>query len=76
MLVNHAAAIDLYLSHYNFCRVHESLRMTPAMALGISDRVWSVGDLLDAALATQPIDPVITASDRRKLFRVIDGGRD
>lgn len=74
--MNHAAAIDLYLSHYNFCRVHESLRMTPAMALGISDRVWSVGDLLDAALATQPIDPVITASDRRKLFRVIDGGRD
>jgi len=73
-LENHAAAIDLFVSHYNFCRVHESLRMTPAMALGIADRVWSVGDLLDAALATQPIDPVVTAPDRRKRFRVIEGG--
>ena len=27
------------------------------MALGIADRVWSIGDLIDAALATQPIDP-------------------
>jgi len=30
------------------------------MALGIAERVWTVGDLLDAALATQPIDPVVT----------------
>jgi hypothetical protein len=45
------------------------------MALGVADRVWTVGDLLDAALATQPIDPVVTAPDRRKRFTVIDGGR-
>jgi hypothetical protein len=44
------------------------------MALGIADRAWSIGDLLDAALATQPIDPVVTAPDRRKLFRVVEGG--
>ena len=48
--------------------------MTPAMALGIVDRVWTIADLLDAALATQPIKPVTTAPDRRKRFRVIDGG--
>jgi len=72
---NHAAAVSLYVAHYNLCRVHETLRATPAAALGIADRVWSVGDLLDAALATQPIDPVVTAPDRRKLFRVIEGGR-
>jgi hypothetical protein len=35
------------------------------MALGIADRVWTISDLIDAALATQPIDPVVTALDRR-----------
>jgi IS1 family transposase len=74
-LENHAAAIDLYVAHYNFCRVHESLRTTPAVALGVADRVWTIGDLLDAALATQPIDPVVTAPKRRKMFRVIKGGK-
>lgn len=52
-------------------------RYSPAAVvavLGIADRVWTVGDLLDAALATQPIDPVVTAPDRRRLFRVIKGG--
>ena len=71
----HLAAVSLHVAHYNLCRVHESLRSTPAMALGIADRVWTIGDLLDAALATQPIDPVVTAPDRRKRFRVTEGGR-
>ena len=53
----------------------DSLRSTPVMALGIADRVWTIGDVVDAALATQPIAPVTTAPDRRKRFRVIDGGR-
>jgi hypothetical protein len=46
------------------------------MALGIADRVWTIGDLLDAALATQPITPTTTAPDRRRRFRVIDGGKE
>jgi IS1 family transposase len=71
----HLAAVSLHVAFYNLCRTHESLRMTPAMALGITDRVWSIGDLLDAAVATQPIDPVATAPDRRKRVPVIDGGR-
>jgi IS1 family transposase len=80
-LENHAAAVSLYVAHYNLCRVHESLspdakhQKTPAMALRIADRAWSIGDLLDAALATQPIDPVVTAPDRRRRFQVIEGGR-
>ncbi|MGO9049631.1 MAG: hypothetical protein ACLP19_04060 [Xanthobacteraceae bacterium] len=72
----HCAAVSLYLAHYNLCRVHEALRSTPAMALGIADRVWTIGDLLDAALATQPITPTTTAPDRRRRFRVIDGGKE
>ena len=73
---NHCAAVSLYVAHYNLCRVHESLRSTPAMALGIAERVWTIGDLLHAALATQPITPVTTASDRRRRFRVIEGDLD
>jgi IS1 family transposase len=72
----HCAAVSLYVAHYNLCHVHESLRSTPAMALRVADRVWTIGDLLDAALATQPITPVTTAPDRRKRFRVVDGGKN
>ena len=46
---NHWAAVALWFAFYNFCRVHKSLRMTPAMAAGISNRIWSVRDLLEAA---------------------------
>jgi hypothetical protein len=45
------------------------------MALGIADRVWMIGDLVDAALAAQPITPKTTAPDRRKQWTVIDGGK-
>jgi hypothetical protein len=42
-LDNHAAAVSLYVAHYNLCRVHESLRSTPAVAQQITDHVWSIG---------------------------------
>jgi IS1 family transposase len=71
----HLTAVSLHVAFYNLCRVHEALRSTPAMALGIADRVWTIGDLIDAALATQPITPETTAPDRRKRFKVIDGGK-
>ena len=45
---NHWAAVAYWFAFYNFCRVHKSLRTTPAMAAGISDRVWSVRELLEA----------------------------
>jgi IS1 family transposase len=74
-LDNHVAAVALYVAHYNLCRVHEALKMTPAKALGVVDRTWAIGELIDAALATQPITPITTAPARRKLFTVIKGGR-
>jgi len=46
---NHWAAVSLWYTFYNFCRVHKSIRMTPAMAAGISDHIWSVRELLEAA---------------------------
>jgi IS1 family transposase len=73
-LDNHLAAIALHVAYYNLCRVHESLRTTPAVQLGITDRVWSLGDLIDAALAVATPDPTETAPERRRKFRVIKGG--
>ena len=57
------------------CSIHETLNTIPAVALGITDRPWSIGDLLDAVLAIEPPAPTETAPDRRRRFRVIDGGR-
>jgi len=48
-LENLKAACALHFAHYNFCRVHSSLRVTPAMEAGISDHVWTLGELLGAA---------------------------
>jgi len=45
---NHWAAVALWYCWYNFGRVHKSLRMTPAMASGIADHIWTVRDLLEA----------------------------
>jgi IS1 family transposase len=81
-LDQHVAAVALYVAHYNLCRVHESLtpnvrhQTTPAMAIGITDRVWSIGQLLDAVLAIEPPAPTTTAPDRRRQFRVIQGGKE
>lgn len=43
---NHCAAIMLWFAYYNFCRVHRTLRVTPAMQAGIADHVWTVRELL------------------------------
>jgi L-alanine-DL-glutamate epimerase-like enolase superfamily enzyme len=44
-LENHAAAVALWFMYYNFCRVHSSLRVTPAMEAGLSDHVWSIEEM-------------------------------
>lgn len=43
---NHEAALACYFMHYNFCRIHQSLRVTPAMAAGVSDHVWEIKEVL------------------------------
>jgi IS1 family transposase len=45
---NLKAALALYFAHYNFCRVHQTLRVTPAMEAGIADHIWNVSELLSA----------------------------
>lgn len=46
-MANHAHALALYFVFYNFCRIHKTLRVTPAMAAGVSERLWSMGDIVE-----------------------------
>jgi hypothetical protein len=45
-LDNHGHALALYFLHYNFCRVHKTLRVTPAMEAGLASHVWSMEELV------------------------------
>jgi IS1 family transposase len=50
---NHEAAFALFVGYYNYCRVHMTLKTTPAVAAGLTDRVWSVDELLTVTAGTQ-----------------------
>jgi IS1 family transposase len=43
---NHAHAVALHFMHYNFCRVHKTLRVTPAMEAGLTDHVWEIKEII------------------------------
>ncbi|PYT25213.1 MAG: hypothetical protein DMG57_25950 [Acidobacteria bacterium] len=47
---NHWAAVSLWFAFYNFCRVHKSLRCTPAMEAKITDHIWAVRELLESGM--------------------------
>lgn len=46
---NHAHSVALFYMHYNFVRVHQSLRVTPAMEAGLTSRLWSIQDIVELA---------------------------
>jgi hypothetical protein len=46
--------VVLYTVWYNFVKMHKTLKMTPAVAAGVSDRLWSVGDIVDLIEAPAP----------------------
>jgi hypothetical protein len=45
-LENHICAISLHFMYYNFCRIHQTLRVTPAMEAKVTDRLWDIEDLV------------------------------
>lgn len=54
---NHAHAVALHMMYYNFVRIHKTLRMSPAMAAGVTDRLWDIADivmLVEKAEAEKP----------------------
>jgi hypothetical protein len=88
-LENHRAAVALAYAHYNFCHVVSTLRVTPAMAVGLTSHVWSLAEL-EAALLTagpceapekQPLAPRVPETTARELpngrgfLRVVGGGK-
>ena len=78
-LDHHEAAVALYVAHYNLCRVHMTLRMTPAMALGVADHIWTIAELIGAAEASgqnQAPAPIPPPPPQRPRFTVIQGGKD
>ncbi len=50
---NHACAVALHCMYYNFVRIHKTLRMTPAMAAGVTRRVWEIGDVISVLEARE-----------------------
>jgi hypothetical protein len=49
---NHAHSVALHYMFYNFCRIHQTLKVTPAMEAGLTDNVWSLEELV--ALMPKP----------------------
>jgi len=43
---NHAYAVAIHYMHYNFCRIHKTLRCTPSMEAGLTDHVWTIEEML------------------------------
>ena len=58
---NHAHAVALHFMHYNFCRLHQTLKITPAMAAGVTDKLWEISDIVklvdEAAPEPRPRGP-------------------
>jgi IS1 family transposase len=57
-LENHGHAIALYFLHYNFCRIHKTLRVTPAMEAGLADHVWTMEELVNLLPESNPISRI------------------
>jgi len=60
-LENHMHAISLFHMHYNFCRIHKTLRVTPAMEAGLTDHVWDIEEVL--MMAETARKNVVTKTD-------------
>jgi IS1 family transposase len=64
---NHAHQVALYFFHYNFCRVHKTLRVTPAMEAGLADHVWTLEELCELLPERKPNARV----DREMLLKAL-----
>jgi IS1 family transposase len=53
---NHAHMMAIYFMHYNFIRIHQTLRMTPAMAAGVTKRLWEMSDIVDVLESWETIN--------------------
>jgi len=55
-LENHEHAVALYFMYYNFARIHQTLRVTPAMEAGITDHVWDINEIVSLIEADKTME--------------------
>jgi hypothetical protein len=55
---NHAYAVALHMMYYNFVRINQTLKVTPAMAAGVTYRLWEMGDIVDVVEAWEASKPL------------------
>jgi hypothetical protein len=73
-LKNHAYAVALHQMFYNFVRIHQTLKVTPAMAAGVTDKLWGVSDIIavvDAWEADRRANGVEYQVERERIGTVI-----
>ena len=61
---NHAHSVALFAMYYNFVKLHRTLRTTPAMAAGVTRRLWEIGDIVDVLEAWEAASAQIALSAR------------
>lgn len=67
-LENHRAAVAIHFMHYNFCRIHKTLRVTPAMQAGLADHVWELEELV-GLLDSRERETIGTEANKRGPYR-------
>lgn len=64
---NHVHALSLYFMYYNFVRIHQTLRVTPAMAAGVSDKLWDLADIVRMIDAEPAPEAEVEMTDLERL---------
>ena len=62
----HANAVALHFMYYNFVKIHSTLRMTPAMAAGVTDKLWEIGDIVALIEAKEAETPKVRGSYKKQ----------
>jgi hypothetical protein len=65
---NHAAAVSLHSFYYNFIKLHKTLKTSPAMAAGVTDRLWEISDLVEMLEAWETKEK----RDAKPIFEVLE----
>jgi hypothetical protein len=63
---NPAHAVALHFTYYNFVRIHKTLRMTPAMAAGVTDKLWEISDIVDLIEEKEAAQPTKRGPYKKK----------
>jgi IS1 family transposase len=71
---NHGHAVALHFMYYNFCRIHKTLRVTPAMEAGLSDHVWTIAELCGLLKPKKStLSAALKSKEREMLLKALGG---